>query len=119
MKKMLVTILMALCVISLVSAAGQSEPGAKKLATVRIGIHANEGGTPLAAVAAEKGYFEKYGIKPVFTIVESGPAEMTAMRSDNRTLDVGYIGAGVAWNPIDGNGNSLSLYSSMVFQTQR
>jgi NitT/TauT family transport system substrate-binding protein len=76
---------------------------------VRIGIHANEGGTPLAAVAAEKGYFEKYGIKPVFTIVESGPAEMTAMRSDNRTLDAGFIGAGVAWNPIDGNGNSLSF----------
>ncbi len=84
-------------------------PVQKKLDTVRIGIHANEGGTPLAAVAAEKGYFEKYGIKPVFTIVESGPAEMTAMRSDNRTLDVGYIGAGVAWNPIDGNGNSLSF----------
>ncbi len=109
MKKLMAILLMALCVLSLVSAAGQAETGAQKLTTVRIGIHANEGGTPLAAVAAEKGFFTKYGIKPVFTIVESGPAEMTAMRSDNRTLDVGYIGAGVAWNPIDGNGNSLSF----------
>ena len=75
-----------------------------KLTKVRIGLHANEGGTPLAAVAQEKGMFAKYGIDPVFTIVESGPAEMTAMRADNRTLDVGYIGAGVAWNAIDGGG---------------
>lgn len=75
-----------------------------KLTKVRIGLHANEGGTPLAAVAQEKGMFAKYGIDPVFTIVESGPAEMTAMRADNRTLDVGYIGAGVAWNAVDGGG---------------
>ncbi len=77
--------------------------------TVRVAIHANEGGAPLAAVARDQGIFQKYGINPVFTIVESGPAEMTAMRADNRTLDIGYIGAGVAWNPIDGAGNSLSF----------
>lgn len=80
-----------------------------KLATVRVGIHANEGGTSLAAVAQQQGFFKKYGINPVFTIVESGPIEMTAIRADNRTLDVGYIGAGVAWNPIDGAGNQLSF----------
>lgn len=80
-----------------------------KLANVRIGIHANEGGTSLAAVAQQQGFFKKYGINPVFTIVESGPIEMTAMRADNRTLDIGYIGAGVAWNPIDGAGNQLSF----------
>lgn len=80
-----------------------------KLATVRVGIHANEGGTSLAAVAQQKGFFKKYGINPVFTIVESGPIEMTAMRADNRTLDIGYIGSGVAWNPIDGAGNQLSF----------
>ncbi len=79
------------------------------LVTVRVGVHANEGGAPLAAVAQDQGFFKKYGINPVFTIVESGPAEMTAMRADNRTLDIGYIGAGVAWNPIDGAGNSLSF----------
>ena len=78
-------------------------------ATVRVGIHANEGGATLAAVAQEKGFFKKYGINPVFIIVESGPAEMTAMRADRRTLDIGYIGAGVAWNPIDGAGNQLSF----------
>jgi len=31
------------------------------------------------------------------------------MRADRRTLDIGYIGAGVAWNPIDGAGNQVSF----------
>ncbi len=101
-----VTLVMAA---ALVSAAGGKESGSTPLTKVRVGIHANEGGTPLAAVAQEKGFFAKYGIEPVFTIVESGPAEMTAMRADRRTLDVGYIGAGVAWNAIDGTGNGVSF----------
>ena len=109
MKKSLLVVLMIVAVATSVFAAASAETQAQKLTNVRIGIHANEGGAPLAAVAKEQGYFEKYGINPVFTIVESGPAEMTAMRADNRTLDVGYIGAGVAWNPIDGNGNGLSF----------
>ncbi len=108
MKKLFTVLLFALCAATLVFAGGAKDAN-KKLTTVRVGIHANEGGAPLAAVAQDQGFFEKYGIEPVFTIVESGPAEMTAMRADNRTLDVGYIGAGVAWNPIDGAGNSLSF----------
>lgn len=105
-KTMMVVVLIIATIGSLFAAASAEKPA---LTTVRLGIHANEGGAPLAAVAKEKGFFEKHGINPVFTIVESGPAEMTAMRADNRTLDVGYIGAGVAWNPIDGNGNGLSF----------
>ena len=101
--------LMTLCVLFAVSAAGTAETAGPILVDVRVGIHANEGGAPLAAVAQEEGFFAKYGINPIFTIVESGPAEMTAMRADNRTFDIGYIGVGVAWNPIDGAGNSLSF----------
>ena len=108
MKRFTVVALALLCAVSVVFAGGGKESGST-LTKVRIGIHGNEGGAPLAAVAKEQGIFAKYGIDPVFTIVESGPAEMTAMRADNRTLDVGYIGAGVAWNPIDGAGNSLSF----------
>jgi len=108
MKKTLTFALIALCVAFTVTAAGTTETQAA-LTDVRLGIHANEGGAPLAAVAQEKGFFAKHGINPIFTIVESGPAEMTAMRADNRTLDIGYIGAGVAWNPIDGAGNQLSF----------
>lgn len=107
MKKILVVSLLVLAVLFPVVAAGTTETA--QLVNVRTAIHANEGGAPLAAVAKEKGFFAKYGINPVFTIVESGPAEMTAMRADNRTLDIGYIGAGVAWNPIDGAGNQLSF----------
>ena len=77
--------------------------------TVRVGIHANEGGATLFAVAQEKGFFEEEGINAVVTIVESGPAEMTAMRADNRSLDIGYIGAGVSWNAIDDSGNRLQF----------
>ncbi len=109
MKKTLLVALMIVGVVASVWAAATPEKNGKELTTVRIGIHANEGGAPLAAVAQEQGFFEKHGIKVNFTVVESGPAEMTAMRADNRTLDVGYIGAGVAWNPIDGNGNGLSF----------
>ena len=101
MKKLLTIALLGLCV----ALATSAQSG---LVNVRVGVHANEGGAPLAAVAQDQGFFKKHGINPVFTIVESGPIEMTAMRADNRTLDIGYIGAGVAWNPIDGAGNQLS-----------
>ena len=105
MKKFTLVALALICASTLVFAGGAKESSSEKALTkVRVGIHGNEGGAPLAAVAQEQGFFAKYGIEPVFTIVESGPAEMTAMRADNRTLDVGYIGAGVAWNPIDGGG---------------
>lgn len=109
MKKTLLAALMIVCMVASLGAAATPEQNAKELTNVRVGIHANEGGAPLAAVAQEQGFFEKHGIKAIFTVVESGPAEMTAMRADNRTLDIGYIGAGVAWNPIDGNGNGLSF----------
>ena len=109
MKRISMTVLSVLCTGMFLFAGGSKDAAGKNLVEVRIGIHANEGGAPLAAVAKEQGFFEKYGIKPVFTLVESGPAEMTAMRADNRTLDAGYIGAGVAWNPIDGKGNQLSF----------
>lgn len=108
MKKMVGTAA-ALCVGTSLLFAGGGQDADSGLTTVRVGIHGNEGGAPLAAVAAEQGLFAKYGINPQFTIVESGPAEMTAMRADRRTLDVGYIGAGVAWNTIDGAGNSVSF----------
>jgi NitT/TauT family transport system substrate-binding protein len=105
MKKLLAVLILVSCT-AFVFAGGAQDT---VLTEVRVGIHANEGGVPLAAVAMEQGYFKKYGIDPKFTIVESGPVEMTAMRADNRTLDIGYIGAGVAWNPIDGAGNQLSF----------
>jgi len=108
MKKLFIMVLV-IALGTFAFAAGTAEAEGDALVDVRVAIHANEGGDPLAAVAEEQGFFAKHGIKPVFTIVESGPAEMTAMRADNRTLDVGYIGAGVAWNPIDGNGNGLSF----------
>jgi len=76
---------------------------------VRVGIHANEGGATLFAVAQKMGYFEEQGLTIELTIVESGPAEMTAMRASNRTLDIGYIGAGVAWNALDDSGNRLQF----------
>ena len=94
-------------------AAGQSAPAsgtaAKPLVKVNVAVHGNGGGASAVAVAVEKGFFKEYGIDPQVTIVESGPAEMAAMRADTPTLDFGYIGPGVAWNPIDTSGNSLSF----------
>lgn len=77
-------------------------------ATVRLAVHSNEG-SALTAIAMEKGFFEKNGIDVQLQVVDSGPPEMAAMRADNRTLDIGYIGPGVAWNPIDPTGKQLSF----------
>ena len=89
--------------------ASASAPAAKALTPVRIGVQKNGGGASMIAVAVEQGFFKAYGIDPQVTVVESGPVEMAAMRADTPTLDIGYIGPGVAWNPIDPTGNSLSF----------
>jgi ABC-type nitrate/sulfonate/bicarbonate transport system substrate-binding protein len=100
MKRLIVAVLLVLATFTAMAA---------DLVNVRVAVHANEGGAPLAAVAQDQGFFKKWGINPIFTIVESGPVEMTAMRAENRTLDIGFIGAGVAWNAIDGAGNQISF----------
>jgi ABC-type nitrate/sulfonate/bicarbonate transport system substrate-binding protein len=118
MKKMLNWILTILFITTAfgtlpVWAAGQKadagSAAGKPMTTVKVAVHANGGGSSLAAVASELGYFAEYGINPQVTVVESGPAEMAAMRADNPTLDIGFIGPGVAWNPLDPNGNSLTF----------
>lgn len=78
-----------------------------KMTTVRLAVHSNEG-SALTAIALEKGFFAENGIDVQLQVVASGPPEMAAMRADNRTLDIGYIGPGVAWNPIDPTGKQLS-----------
>ena len=109
MKKtgMLLLFLLILTVGSQVLWAGGQR--ANQLTRVNVGIHGNAGGATLVAVAMERGYFAQYGIDPRVTVVESGPVQMAAMRADSPTLDIGYIGPGVAWNPIDSTGNSLSF----------
>jgi NitT/TauT family transport system substrate-binding protein len=108
----LTAVLLIAVVLGPVWAGGQKESGAastKPLAKVNIALHANATGATLISVAEEKGFFKEYGIDAQITIVESGVSEMAAMRAENPTLDAGYIGAGVAWNPIDSTGNSLSF----------
>jgi ABC-type nitrate/sulfonate/bicarbonate transport system substrate-binding protein len=97
----LMPVLLIVAVLGTVWAGGQKDGGAQGTAkpTAKVNV----------AVAVEKGYFAEYGIDAQVTIVESGPVEMAAMRADTPTLDFGYIGPGVAWNPIDSTGNSLSF----------
>jgi len=114
MKKgiLMFAIVMTVIFVSSLWAGGQrADSGsttAKSLVKVNVAVHRNAGAASVA-VGMAKGYFAEYGIDPQVTIVESGPAEMAAMRADNPTLDIGYIGAGVAWNPIDKTGNSLTF----------
>lgn len=103
-KRMFAILFVSALALTLVACGGGS---AKENHTVRVGIHSNEGGATLFAVAQDQGYFEEQGLTIELTVVESGPAEMAAMRADNRSLDVGYIGAGVSWNAIDDFGNRL------------
>ncbi|MEA5014190.1 MAG: ABC transporter substrate-binding protein [Candidatus Limiplasma sp.] len=105
MKKTLATVLAAILCLSIPMLALAGEP----LIDVRIAIHGNVGGAPLAGVAVEQGFFAEEGINPIITVVESGPSEMAAMRADARTLDCGFIGAGVAWNAMDPSGNELKF----------
>ena len=106
----LLTALVMLMVVMSGCASNTKPTGANNTyekATVRLAVHSNEG-SALTAIGLEKGIFEKYGIDVKLEIVESGPPEMAAMRADNRTLDIGYIGPGVSWNAIDSTGNQLS-----------
>ncbi|MDR1636590.1 MAG: hypothetical protein LBR93_04560 [Treponema sp.] len=109
----LIPVLLILAVLGTAWAGGRKDGGteeeAKPMAKVNVAVHGNGGGASAIAVAVEKGYFAEYGIDAQVTIVESGPVEMAAMRADTPTLDFGYIGPGVAWNPIDSSGNSLSF----------
>ena len=108
MKKTIITLLLVLvCVCTVFSAAANEQKA--DLTKVRIAIHSNEGGASLVAIAEQQKIFEKHGIKAEITVVAGGVPEMAAMRADDRTLDIGYIGAGVAWNPIDPTGNQLSF----------
>lgn len=120
MKRILALVIAVLCMAMPLTACGNNNtqtPGTTsgtsqeevKPVDVRIAIHGNVGGAVLAGVAVEQGFFKEEGINPIVTIVESGPSEMAAMRADNRTLDIGYIGAGVAWNAMDPNGNQLKF----------
>lgn len=106
MKKTLALVLAVVVVIALALTMVGCDPS--DLTTVRIAIHKNEGASNVA-LGLEKGIFEKWGIRLDVLQVENGVAEMTALRADNRTLDIGYIGAGVAWNAIDGNGNGAQF----------
>ena len=107
MKKVVAIMLSLILVLGLFAGCENSE-GKKEDPTINIAVHANMGAV-LAAVADEQGFFEEENVKVNITIVESGVAEMSAMRSDNRTLDLGYIGAGVSWNVWDPVGNQLDL----------
>jgi len=110
---LLLVLLIAVAFVTQVWAGGGQAAGAsaaaKPLTKVNVGVHGNGGGASTVATAVEKGFFKEYGIDPNVTVVASGPAEMAAMRADTATLDIGYIGPGVAWNPIDTTGNSLSF----------
>ena len=109
MRNVIALVLAVLLCAGSVWAAGQSSGSSKPLTKVNFAIHANGGGASVAVAAINKGYFAEYGIEPNVMIVETGIAEMAAMRADNPTLDIGYIGPGVAWNPIDSSGNQLSF----------
>ena len=110
---LLLVLFIAAVFVSQVWAAGQSAPApgaaAKPLTKVSMAVHGNGGGASAVGVAVEKGFFREYGIDPQVTVVESGAVEMAAMRADRPTLDIGYIGLGVAWNPMDSTGNSVTF----------
>ncbi len=80
-----------------------------EIKNVRIAYHPNEGGASVIATALERGFFADEGIEIELIEVESGPIEMEQMRADDREIDVGFIGAGVAWNAIDSSGNGVKI----------
>ena len=88
---------------------GQGTGDDAEWATANVGIHNNAPGASLFATALKMGYFDEEHITPNYTIVTGGAAEMAAMRTENPTLDIGFIGAGVAWNAMDASGVPISF----------
>ena len=73
MKKISMTIVSVLCAGIFLFAGGSKESAGKNLVEVRIGIHANEGGAPLAAVAKEQGFFENTVLNPYLLSLKAAP----------------------------------------------
>ncbi len=103
MKKLMLFVMVLAIALTLVGCSKTES----ELAKVRLAIHRNAGGANLLGVAIKEGYFEEEGIDIDYIIVENGVAEMASMRQSERTLDIGYIGAGVSWNAMDPQGNGL------------
>ncbi len=94
MKKVIIALLVVALALSCFAGCGPKEPDVKDLGTVRVGVQGNMGSSA-AFVAEKEGYWAQENIKAEITVT-TGPQLITGIQTD--TLDVAFLGNGVAWN---------------------
>lgn len=94
MKKTKLLVAFGSAAILLVGGVTGCKPANSELASVKVGFQGNYGAAA-GMTAVTEGYFEEEGIKADYTIA-TGPNVAAGVLGG--TLDVGFLGNGVAWN---------------------
>ncbi|WP_090073795.1 aliphatic sulfonate ABC transporter substrate-binding protein [Cohaesibacter marisflavi] len=74
---------------------------------IRMGYIADYFGTSMAAIATEKGLWEKHGLKADLKVFTNGPIQVQALGAGS--LDFAYIGPGALWLPASGKAKIIAV----------
>ena len=75
--------------------------------SIRMGYIADYFGTSMAAIATEKGLWEKHGLKADLKVFTNGPIQVQALGAGS--LDFAYIGPGALWLPASGKAKVIAV----------
>ena len=74
---------------------------------IRMGYIADYFGTSMAAIANEKGLWEKHGLEADLKVFTNGPIQVQALGAGS--LDFAYIGPGALWLPASGKAKVIAV----------
>ena len=74
---------------------------------IRMGYIADYFGTSMAAIATQKGLWEKHGLNADLKVFTNGPIQVQALGAGS--LDFAYIGPGALWLPASGKAKVIAV----------
>lgn len=74
---------------------------------IRMGYIADYFGASMAAIADEKGLWEKHGLEAKTSVFTNGPIQVQALNAGS--LDFAYIGPGALWLPASGKAKVIAV----------
>ncbi len=74
---------------------------------IKMGYIADYFGTSMAAIATEKGLWEKHGLEAELKVFTNGPIQVQALGAGS--LDFAYIGPGALWLPASGKAKVIAV----------